>query len=94
MKISQTSVSLLIVAWLFAVLTFYFAQTSEQIRIDEEFQKTEEARIHLENTGERKPIFWVSDQPTEFNYADYLVIGFLILTSSTIVAAIWFWKRE
>ena len=99
MQISQTSVSLLIVAWLFAVVTFYFFQTAGQIRVDEEIrqeiQRKEKARLYFEKTGEKMPTFSFSGYSNyEYNYADYLTLGFLILTSSTIVAAIWFRKRE
>ena len=103
MKISKTSLNLLILAWLFVVFAVYFGQTSNQIRIIEdekyELQKKERRYKELsgEKTGEKKPSFGFShssDDDDSPNYAGYLAICFFILTASTVVAAIWLWKRE
>lgn len=101
MKISRISLHLLILAWVFTVLAIFFGQTSNQIKVNEvakqELLRRSQVQEYFEKTGEKVPSFSCShcyDDTDSLNYADYLVIVLFVLTASTVVAAIWLWKRK
>lgn len=91
MKISQTSINLLIVAVIFTALAISFNKRSDQITQTEvikfELRKKEKEQKQLEK-GEPLPSFFYDSYEAEMNYADFLCISFSVLTLSSILAAI------
>lgn len=91
MKISQTSINLLIVAVILVAFAISFEKSSSKINneaeIKHELRKKEKEQKQLEK-GEAFPqIFYDSYEP-EMNYADFFAIGCWILTFSSILAAL------
>ncbi|MCY7346106.1 MAG: hypothetical protein LH614_07770 [Pyrinomonadaceae bacterium] len=80
MKISRTSVKMIILALVFYLAWYYAVTSSRQYRIEKERETKE------------KYGFIVSHGSEELNHWDYAVISFMVLAmSSTIVA---FWVRK